>query len=154
MITHFFYKDNRFSLWFYKISYKDTIHSQRKVFQTSGSYAGARYTGKIFSIIQTCLINKCRKILRVWNNLNRKPIEELLPYSKEIRKMKWWVELSQVFLADYIKNTIPFIMLNRISEKKVWHDCIKPLLFLWQIRTILIQNASTLLFFESILFSM
>ena len=34
------------------------------------------YTGKIFSIIQTCLINKCRKILRVWNNLNRKPIEE------------------------------------------------------------------------------
>ena len=46
------------------------------------------------AMTQTCLINKCRKILRVWNNLNRKPIEELLPYSKEIRKMKWWVELS------------------------------------------------------------
>ena len=64
---------------------------QRKVFQTSGSYAGARYTGKIFSIIQTCLINNVNveKYLEyVLNNLNRKPIEELLPYSKEIRKMK------------------------------------------------------------------
>ena len=30
---------------------------QRKVFQTSGSYAGTRYTAKLFSIIQTCLIN-------------------------------------------------------------------------------------------------
>ena len=97
MITHFFYKDNRFSLWFYKISYKDTIHSQRKVFQTSGSYAGARYEEKIFSIIQTYLINNINieKYLEyVLNNLNRKTIEELLPYSKEIRKMKWWVELS------------------------------------------------------------
>ena len=97
MITHFFYKDNRSSLWLYKISYKYTFHSQRKVFQTSGSYAGARYEGKIFSIIQTCLINNVNveKYLKyVLNNLNRKPIEELLPYSKEIRKMKWWVELS------------------------------------------------------------
>ena len=70
---------------------------QRKVFQTSWSYAGARYTGKIFSIIQTCLINNVNveKYLNyLLNNLNRKPIEELLPYSKEIRKMKWWVELS------------------------------------------------------------
>ena len=28
-----------------------------KVFQTSGSYAGARYTTKLFSIVQTCKIN-------------------------------------------------------------------------------------------------
>lgn len=64
---------------------------QRKVFQTSGSYAGARYTGKIFSIIQTCLINnvKVEKYLEyVLNNLNKKPIEELLPYSKEIKNIK------------------------------------------------------------------
>ncbi|MDD7736097.1 MAG: transposase [Bacillales bacterium] len=64
---------------------------QRKVFQTSGSYAGARYTGKIFSIIQTCLINNVnveKNLNYLLNNLNRKPIEELLPYSKEIRKMK------------------------------------------------------------------
>ena len=97
MITHFFYKDNRLSLWFYKNSYEDAIHSQRKVFQTSGSYAGARYEGKIFSIIQTYLINNINieKYLEyVLNNLNRKTIEELLPYSKEIRKMKWWVKLS------------------------------------------------------------
>ena len=86
----------------YKISYKDAIHSQRKVFQTSGSYAGARYTGKIFSIIQTCLINNVNveKYLNyLLNNLNRKPIEELLPYSKEIRKMKWWVELSMALFG-------------------------------------------------------
>lgn len=64
---------------------------QRKVFQTSGSYAGARYTGKIFSIIQTCLINnvKVEKYLDyVLNNLNRKPIEELLPYSKNLKDVK------------------------------------------------------------------
>ena len=30
---------------------------QRKVFQTSGSYAGAAITTKLFSIIQTCRIN-------------------------------------------------------------------------------------------------
>lgn len=75
---------------------------QRKLFQTSGSYAGARYTGKIFSIIQTCLINNVNveKYLEyVLNNLNRKPIEELLPYSKEIRKMKWWVELSMALFG-------------------------------------------------------
>ena len=64
---------------------------QRKVFQTSGSYAGARYTGKIFSIIQTCLINNVNveKYLEyVLKNINRKPIEELLPYSKEIKSIK------------------------------------------------------------------
>lgn len=63
---------------------------QRKVFQTSGSYAGARYTGKIFSIIQTCLINNVNveKYLEyVLININRKPIEELLPYSKEIKEL-------------------------------------------------------------------
>ncbi len=64
---------------------------QRKLFQTSGFYTGARYTGKILSIIQTCLINnvKVEKYLEyVLNNLNRKPIEELLPYSKNIKDIK------------------------------------------------------------------
>ncbi len=63
---------------------------QRKVFQTSGSYAGARYTGKIFSIIQTCLINNVNveKYLEyVLSNINYKPIEELLPYSKNIKEL-------------------------------------------------------------------
>ncbi len=63
---------------------------QRKVFQTSGSYAGARYTGKIFSIIQTCLINNVNveKYLEyVLSNINYKPIEELLPYSKSIKEL-------------------------------------------------------------------
>lgn len=62
---------------------------QRKVFQTSGSYAGARYTGKIFSIIQTCLINNINveKYLEyVLKNVNKIKIDDLLPYSKEISK--------------------------------------------------------------------
>lgn len=62
---------------------------QRKVFQTSGSYAGARYTSKIFSIIQTCLINNLNieKYLEyVLKNINYMPIEELLPYSQNIKK--------------------------------------------------------------------
>ncbi len=47
---------------------------QRKVFQTSGSYAGARYTTKLFSIIQTCKLNNVNveKYLKyVFNNINK-----------------------------------------------------------------------------------
>lgn len=60
---------------------------QRKVFQTSCSYAGARFTGKIFSIVQTCKINNINvsKYLEyVLENINEVPAEQLLPYSKEI----------------------------------------------------------------------
>ncbi len=62
---------------------------QRKVFQTSGSYAGARFTTKLFSIIQTANLNNINveKYLNyVFNNINIKPIDELLPYSKDIAK--------------------------------------------------------------------
>ena len=62
---------------------------QRKVFQTSGSYAGARYTTKLFSIIQTARSNH----LDTYQYLNylleniKNPeidIESLLPYSLEM----------------------------------------------------------------------
>lgn len=62
---------------------------RRKVFQTSGSYAGAKYTTIIFSIIQTALINNLNieKYLNyVFTNIKNKPVDELLPYSEEIRK--------------------------------------------------------------------
>lgn len=64
---------------------------QRKVFQTSGSYAGARYTAKLFSIIQTCLINNVnveKYIEYVLNNIDKLPIEELLPYSNNAPRNK------------------------------------------------------------------
>ncbi len=60
------------------------------MFQTSGSYTGARYTGKIFSIIQTCLINNVnveKYFEYVLSNINHQPIEELLPYSKNIKEL-------------------------------------------------------------------
>lgn len=62
---------------------------QRKVFQTSGSYVGARYTGKLFSIIQTCRINNVnieKYINYVLENINKLPIEDLLPYSSKAPK--------------------------------------------------------------------
>ena len=64
---------------------------QRKVFQTSGSYAGARYTSKLFSIIQTCRINNInveKYIEYVLNNINNKnlTIDDLTPYSSHILK--------------------------------------------------------------------
>lgn len=61
---------------------------QRKVFQTSGSYAGASITTKLFSIIQTTLINgiNVEKYLNyVFENINKEPIENLLPYSTNIK---------------------------------------------------------------------
>ncbi len=61
---------------------------QRKVFQTSGSYAGAKYTGKLFSIIQTCKLNNINvdKYLNyVLTNIDKIEIKDLLPYSKNIK---------------------------------------------------------------------
>ena len=64
---------------------------QRKVFQTSGSYAGARYTSKLFSIIQTVRANNLdtyqylNYLLENINNPNVN-IESLLPYSNEMSK--------------------------------------------------------------------
>ena len=64
---------------------------QRKIFQTSGSYDGARCTGIIFSIIRTALIN-CLNVEQYLNyvlqNINSFPVEKLLPYSKEAEKFK------------------------------------------------------------------
>lgn len=61
----------------------------RKVFMTSGSSAGAKYTTVLFSIIQTAKINNLQvsKYLEyILDNLNQKRIDELLPYSKNIPK--------------------------------------------------------------------
>ena len=63
---------------------------QRKVFKTSDSYAGPRYTAKLFSIVQTCLINNINveKYLKyVLNNININNITDLVPYSKHIYKV-------------------------------------------------------------------
>ena len=64
---------------------------QRKVFQTSGSYAGANITSKLFSIIQTCIVNNInveKYIEYVLNNINNKnlTIDDLTPYSSHILK--------------------------------------------------------------------
>lgn len=64
---------------------------QRKVFQTSGSYAGARYTSKLFSIIQTARANNLdtyQYLNFLLENIKNKEIsiESLLPYSNEMRK--------------------------------------------------------------------
>lgn len=62
----------------------------RKVFQTSGSEAGAIYTVKLFSIIRTAIINGLdpyRYIKYVLENIKSKSIDDLLPYSKEISKV-------------------------------------------------------------------
>ena len=64
---------------------------QRKVFHTSGSYAGARYTSKLFSIIQTARANNLdtyQYLNFLLENIKNKEIsiESLLPYSNEMRK--------------------------------------------------------------------
>ena len=62
---------------------------QRKVFQTSGSYAGARYTSKLFSLVQTCKINNVNVesyFKYVLENINNERVENLLPYSSKILK--------------------------------------------------------------------
>lgn len=61
----------------------------RNVFQTSGSEAGAIYTVKLFSIIRTAIINGLdpyRYIKYALENIKSKPIDDLLPYSKDIVK--------------------------------------------------------------------
>ncbi|WP_231756793.1 IS66 family transposase [Mariniplasma anaerobium] len=62
----------------------------RKVFMTSGSYDGARYTTKLFSIIRTARINDVNvsKYLEyVLDNINKKEIKDLLPYSPSVINM-------------------------------------------------------------------
>lgn len=59
----------------------------RKVFQTSGSEAGAIYTVKLFSIIRTAIINGLdpyRYIKYILENMRKKPIDDLLPYSRTL----------------------------------------------------------------------
>ena len=61
----------------------------RKAFQTSGSEAGAIYTVKLFSIIRTAIINGLdpyRYVKYVLENIRNTPIDDLLPYSKDIAK--------------------------------------------------------------------
>lgn len=56
----------------------------RKVFMTSGSYAGAKYTTIIFSLIRTALINQLdiqKYLIYLLNNLDKMPLEKLLPYA-------------------------------------------------------------------------
>ena len=59
----------------------------RKVFQTSGSEAGARHTVRLFSIIRTAIINGLGPYLYLeyaLENVGREPIEAILPYSKDL----------------------------------------------------------------------
>lgn len=62
---------------------------QRKAFQTSGSYAGAAITTKLFSIVQTASINGInveRYLNYVFENIGKEPMENLLPYSDKIKE--------------------------------------------------------------------
>jgi len=59
----------------------------RKVFMTSGSYDGARYTTLLFSIIRTARMNDLNvsKYLEyVLDHIQTKPIKDLLPYSEKL----------------------------------------------------------------------
>jgi transposase len=59
----------------------------RKVFMTAGSYDGARYSTLLFSIIRTARINDLNvsKYLEyVLDNIHRKEMDDLLPYSPSI----------------------------------------------------------------------
>lgn len=64
---------------------------QRKVFQISGSYDGAKYTTILFSIIRSAIIN-CLNVeaylLWVLSNINTLSIEDLLPYSNKAKQFK------------------------------------------------------------------
>ena len=60
----------------------------RKVFQASGSEAGARYTVTLFSVIRTAIINGLdpyRYLEYALENVGRKPVEDILPYSKNLK---------------------------------------------------------------------
>ncbi|MCF7931409.1 MAG: IS66 family transposase [Acholeplasmataceae bacterium] len=59
----------------------------RKVFMTSGSYDGARYTTLLFSIIRTARMNDLNvsKYLEcVLDNIQTKRLEDILPYSPKL----------------------------------------------------------------------
>jgi transposase len=61
----------------------------RKVFMTSGSYDGARYTTLLFSIIRTARMNDLNvsKYLEyVLDHIQTKDIKDLLPYSSSLNK--------------------------------------------------------------------
>jgi hypothetical protein len=61
----------------------------RKVFMTSGSYDGARYTTLLFSIIRTARMNDLnvsRYLEYVLDNIQTKKLEDLLPYSPKLDK--------------------------------------------------------------------
>lgn len=61
----------------------------RKVFMTSGSYAGAIYTTQLFSIIRTAAINFLdveKYLAYALENLNQFAVEDLLPYSEKLPK--------------------------------------------------------------------
>jgi len=61
----------------------------RKVFMTAGSYAGARYTTTIFSIIRTALINHLdiqKYLIYLLDHLGKLDIGDLLPYSEKLPK--------------------------------------------------------------------
>jgi len=59
----------------------------RKVFMTSGSYDGARYTTLLFSIIRTARLNdlNVEKYLEyVLDHIQTKPVSELVPYHSDV----------------------------------------------------------------------
>jgi hypothetical protein len=59
----------------------------RKVFMTAGSYDGARYSTRLFSIIRTARINNLNvsKYLEyILDNIHSKEMDDLLPYSPSI----------------------------------------------------------------------
>ena len=59
----------------------------RKVFQKSGSEAGVRHTVRLFSIIRKVVINGLdpyRYLEYALENVGKKPIEAILPYSKDL----------------------------------------------------------------------
>jgi transposase len=61
----------------------------RKVFMTSGSYAGAIYTTKIFSIIRTAVINHLdveKYLAYVLEHIDHVAVCDLLPYSENLPK--------------------------------------------------------------------
>lgn len=62
---------------------------ERKAFQTSGSYAGTTTTTKLFSIFKTAIINDINfenNFNYLFENINKEPIDDLLPYSINIKE--------------------------------------------------------------------
>lgn len=82
---------------------------QRKNFQTAGSYAGARYTTIIFSVVRTAVINNLNVEEYLNHILNELPkigeeqesLKKLLPYSKEsIEKFRMLVPTKPVTVKN------------------------------------------------------